>query len=95
MADVNFDSYQSRQLHHYIISEENGQQGRAGDFYPFAFDSHFPEYDKHPRVCSEIKTPKAWKPFNCDSSVSGSACRPSQGGKFPFAQEEGVASNRG
>lgn len=95
MAEIKFDSYQSWQLLHDTISEENGTQGR--DLLSVCiWQSHFPEYNNHPRICSwtklEIKTPKAWKPFNCYSSISGCAWRPSERGKSPYAQEEGIAS---
>lgn len=98
MAEIKFDSYQSWQLLHDTISDENGTQGR--DLLSLCFwQSHFPEYYKHLRIYSwtelELETPNAWKPFNCCSSISGSAWRPSQGGKFPYAPEEWIANNSG
>lgn len=83
---------------HDTISEENGTQDR--DLLSLClWQSYFPDYNKHPRMCYwtklEIKTPKAWKPFNCYWSISGSAWRPSQGGKYPFTQDERIANNSG
>lgn len=81
MAEIKFDSSQSWQLLHDTISEENGTQDR--DLLSLCFwQSYFPECNKHPRIYYwtelEIKTPKAWKPFNCYSSISESAWSPSQ-----------------